>query len=124
VKSLLALAGAALAAGTAAAAVAAPLSAPPVGPLPKSPVVSVSGARGTTIAVSLPKQRASSGLVWRVARKFDSHVVQQAGEGEIGAYVVLIFRTVGRGKTTLSFGLTKGETAKAFKAARYAVTVR
>jgi hypothetical protein len=113
-----------LAAAASAAAIAAPLSAPPVGPLPKGPVTSITAARGTTISIALKQAPSSSGLVWRVARSFNSKVVQQVGEGELVGHVVLLFRAVGPGKTMLVFGQTRGERPKAFKSATYRIQVR
>jgi hypothetical protein len=122
-KKLIWTLAAVLAATVCATALAAPRSAPPVGPLPKGPVTTISAARGTTISVALKQAPSSTGLVWRVARAFDSKVVQQAGEGELAGHIVLLFRAVGPGKTTLSFGQTRGERPKAVKSATYKIQV-
>ena len=49
---------------------------------------------------------------------------QQVSEADVGASVVLVCSASGIGKTTVAFGLTRGETAKAFESRRFVVTVR
>ncbi len=89
----------------------------PVGPLPPGPVSTTTTAPDQLVAVALPRAGKRSGLIWRVARRYDSHVVRQVSEADIGANVVLVFRVVGRGNTALVFALTRGDTsAKAVKA--------
>ncbi len=105
-----ALAGAALADST------------PVGPLPAGPTSTIQTQKGQLVAFALPQR--TGGRVWRIARPFDSHVVQQVSEADVGASVVLVFRATGSGKTTVSFGLTRGETAKAYESRRFVVSVR
>ena len=77
--------------------------------------------RGELIAVALPQR--SGGNVWRVARAFDSTVVEQLSEARVGSSVVLVFRSKQPGHVTLSFALTKGETAKALESRTFTVTV-
>ena len=103
---------------------AAPASAPPVGPLPSGPVTTVSAQNGTLIAVALPGEKASSGLVWRLARKVNASVLRQVSERNIGRDVVVVYRAVGVGSVTVAYGLTKGETRKAFQSVRYSVRIR
>jgi hypothetical protein len=75
------------------------------------------------VAFALPRR--TGGRVWRVARPFNSRVVQQVSEGRIaGGVVVVVFRATGPGTASVAFGLTRGETAKAFEARRYTVRVR
>jgi hypothetical protein len=114
---------------TAALAVAAVLAGPagadstPVGPLPKGPVTKVATARGSLVAVALPQQRASTGLVWRIARPLNSRVLRQVSEGEIGPNVVVVFRAVGAGRASVAFALTRGDASrKAVRALTYQVT--
>jgi hypothetical protein len=96
----------------------------PVGPLPAGKVTSVSTPRGTLIAVALPRQKASTGLVWRVARAYNAKVVKQVSEADVGSSVVLVYRAAGKGKTSVILALTKGDTSpKAVKAATYRITV-
>ncbi len=83
----------------------------PVGPLPAGPVATTSTKPGQLVAVALPSASASSGLVWRIARSFNSKVVQQVSEANVGANVVLVFKVVGRGNTSLVFAQTKGDTS-------------
>jgi hypothetical protein len=92
----------------------------PVGPLPKPAVTTVTTAKGSLVAVALPRQAPRTGLVWRVARPLDARVVRQVGEAEVGSSVVLVFRVVGRGRASLHFALTRGDTSpKAARAVRY-----
>jgi hypothetical protein len=97
-------------------------SAPPVGPLPPGQVTSVSAKRGTLVAVALPAQTSSSGLVWRLARG-NPAVVRQVAERNLGPAIVIVYRTAGRGNATISYGLTKGESRKAYKSVTYKITV-
>lgn len=96
-------------------------AAAPVGPLPPSPITTIDTQKGQLIAVALPSR--SGGRVWRVARRFDSRVVRQVAEADVGTNVVLVFKAVGSGSTQVALGLTPGETAKAYEARRYAVRV-
>jgi hypothetical protein len=98
-------------------------SAPPVGALPPGPTTTIVTKRGSLVAVALPRAAASTGLVWRIARSFDSRVVQEATEGDVGKSVVLVFKAVAPGRTKVVFALTKGESAKAVRAATYDVRV-
>lgn len=113
-----------LAVSTAAAALATAgtAAAPPVGPLPAGPVSKIETNKGQLVAVALPHR--ANGRVWRVARAFDGRVLRQASEADVGSQVVLVFRAFGVGKTTLAFGLTRGERAKAYESRRFVVTVR
>jgi hypothetical protein len=99
-------------------------SAPPVGPLPRGQVTTVSASAGTLIAVALPGQAPASGLVWRLARSVDTKVLRQTAERNIGRDVVVIYKAVGRGSATVSYGLTKGETRKAYKSVTYKLSIR
>ncbi len=110
----LALLAALVAAGTAAA------DSTPVGPLPKPAVTKVTTAKGSLVAVALPRQAPRTGLVWRIARRLDTRVVRQVGEADVGPSVVLVFRVVGAGRTSLHFALTRGDASpKAVRAVRY-----
>jgi hypothetical protein len=96
---------------------------PPVGPLPKGPTSTISTEKGQLVAFALPRR--ADGRVWRVARKFDARVVRQVSEGDVsGGLVVVVFRAIAPGRTTVAFGLTRGETAKAFESRRFTVRVR
>ena len=87
-------------------------SAPPVGPLPKGPVAAVTTTKGQLVAVALPHR--TGGLVWRLARPLNPKVLQQVSEADVGNSVVVVFRAVGRGQAAIKFGLTRGETRKAY----------
>jgi len=111
----------------AAAAVTAVLATPaladstPVGPLPKGPTSTFATHRGWFVAVALPRQPKSSGLVWRIARPFDSDILHQVSEGDVGKNVVVVFNVSGTGTTPIIFALTKGDTSP--KAMRAITTV-
>jgi hypothetical protein len=92
----------------------------PVGPLPKSPTTTIATKKGLLVSVAL---KSRSGLSWRLARGVDPKVLVQVSEADVGSSVVLVYRAVGRGRVNLAFGLTKGETKKAYGAARYSVRV-
>jgi hypothetical protein len=112
---------AATAAAVAAAATAG-ASSPPVGPLPAGPLASVVTQKGQLVAVALPHR--PGGRVWRIARPVDQRVLRQVSEADVASSVVLVFRAVGAGTATLAFGLTKGETTKAYESRRFTVQVR
>jgi hypothetical protein len=103
-------------------AVPASASAPPVGPLPPGQVTTVNSKRGTLIAIALPAQSASSGLVWRLARSNPS-IVRQIAERSVGPAVVVVYRTIAPGTARVAYGLTKGEIPKAYKSLTYRIDV-
>jgi hypothetical protein len=94
---------------------------PPVGPLPKPKVTTLKTTRGSLFSIALPRR--GDGYVWRIARALDSRVVREVAEGDVGTTVVLVFRAAGRGHASIVVAETKGETAKAYRAVRYDVTV-
>jgi hypothetical protein len=59
-----------------------------------------------------------------VARAYDSAVLRQQSEEDVGASVVLVFKAIRPGRVTLRFGLTRGESAHAFESRTYNVQVR
>lgn len=93
----------------------------PVGPLPKSPSSTFSTHRGWFVAVALPRQPKSSGLVWRIARRFDSNILHQVSEADVGKNAVVVFNVSGTGTTSIIFALTKGDSSP--KAIRAITTV-
>jgi hypothetical protein len=97
-------------------------SAPPVGALPAGPTSTIQTQKGELVAVALPNR--GGGKVWRIARAFDAKVLQQVGEANVGGSVVLVFKAKGSGTTAVVFGLTKGETAKAYESRKFVVSVR
>ena len=97
-------------------------TAPPVGPLPPGPTKAVSVKPNKTFVISLPKSK-DAALVWRAGRNYDGAVVRELGEGETKTSVWLRFQSLGAGKTSLVFALTRGERAHAFAARTFRVTV-
>ncbi len=94
----------------------------PVGPLPAGSVATTTTKPGQLVAVALPHASGSSGLVWRIARGYDSNVVREISEADVGASVVVVYKVVGRGDTALVFALTRGDTSpKAVKAATHKI---
>jgi hypothetical protein len=117
VKVLIAVAGAALFVAASARA-----DAPPVGPLPAGPTATIATQKGEFVAVALPRR--AGGRVWRLARRIDAGILRQVSEANVGAnVVVVVFRAVGAGTTAVAFGLTRGETPRAFESRRYSVRV-
>jgi len=105
----------------AALASAAEASAPPVGPLPPGPTQSITTQKGQLVAVALPSSTA--GRAWRIARAYNAGVLHEITERNVGSSVVVVYSAVGRGSTTIVYALTKGETAHAYAARRFVVTV-
>jgi hypothetical protein len=96
----------------------------PVGPLPKGPRSSIASERGTLVAIALPRQKPSTGLVWRLARQVDPSVLRQVSEGDVGSSVVVVFRAVHTGSARLVFALTRGDSSpRALKSRTYTVRV-
>jgi hypothetical protein len=96
-------------------------STPPVGPLPKGPVTTITTPSQEYVSVAL--NRGQSGLVWRVARSWNTRVVVQTAESNLGDLTVYVFRTIEPGTTTLRFALTNDDRPKAYKAATYKLMV-
>ena len=74
-------------------------------------MTTIETARGSLVAVALPRQNPATGLVWRVARRVDARVLKQVSEANVGASVVVVFRAIGKGNATIRFGLTRGESS-------------
>jgi hypothetical protein len=81
----------------------------PVGPLPEGTESTVRTQRGFLLAVALPRPKPSTGLVWRLARGLDPKIVRQIEEVETAASVIVVFKVVGYGTTSIVFALTRGE---------------
>ena len=95
----------------------------PVGPLPAGPRATIDVQHGELVALALPQR--SAGRVWRVARPFDSNVLRQVSEADVGSSIVLVFRARNAGRTTIAMALTKGDaSAKALESRRFLVRVR
>jgi hypothetical protein len=94
----------------------------PSGRSPPGPSSTIQTQTGQLLAFALPHR--TGGRVWRVARQFDSQIVEQVTEGDVGPTVVLVFKAKQAGSTTVVFALTRGERTKAFEARRFVVRVR
>ena len=97
-------------------------SSTPVGPLPAGPTSTILTKPGQLVAFALPHR--ANGRVWRVAGNVNSAVLVQVTEGDVGSNVVLVFKAKAKGTAKVSFGLTRGETKKAYDARRFVVNVR
>ena len=94
----------------------------PIGPLPAGPVSTIATNPGQLVAVALPHAAKKSGLVWRIARRYDSTVLRQISEADVGVNVVLVFKVINRGHTSLVFALTRGDTSsKAVKSSTHKI---
>jgi hypothetical protein len=96
-------------------------SAPPVGPLPPGPVTSISTSKDSLVSVALPSR---AGKSWRLARAVSPKVLVEVTEGNVGSTVVVVYRAVGRGSVSVRWGLTRGETRKAYASATFNVRVK
>ena len=95
----------------------------PIGSLPAGPVGSIVTQRGELVAVALPVR--SGGRVWRVARAFDAGVLRQVSEANVGSSVVLVFRALGTGATTITLALTRSDTSSVgLQSRRFHIRVR
>src|SRR5262245_58389971 len=98
-------------------------SATPVGKLPAGKTVAYKTIPGKTVSFTLPRPAVKGG-VWRIARSYDGGVVQQLGERKLKDGTVRItLETTGPGTTRVIFAVTKGETAKAYAARIFEITV-
>jgi hypothetical protein len=126
VRSSVAIGLAALVTGVVlAVAAAAHADSKPVGALPAGPVSTVTTAPQQLVAVAMPRGTKQSGLVWRLARRYNANVVREVSEANVGRNVVVVFRVIGRGDTSLIFALTRGDTSsKAIKTLRHKIHSR
>jgi hypothetical protein len=96
----------------------------PVGTLPKGPQSTIASERGALVAVALPRQKPSTGLVWRLARQVDPSVLRHISEGDVGSSVVVVFRAVHTGSAKVVFALTRGDSSRrALRSRTYTVRV-
>lgn len=49
--------------------------------------------------------------------------MRQVAERSLGPTIVVVFKGVARGQATISYGLTKGESKKAYKSVTYKITI-
>ncbi len=87
----------------------------------EGPVTSISTAKGSLVSVALPSR---AGKSWRLARAVNARVLVEVTEANVGASVVIVYRAVGAGSVSVRYGLTRGETAKAYASATFNVRVR
>jgi hypothetical protein len=83
--------------------------APPVGKLTEAKVITQHAPRGSLVSLALPKSR--GGAVWRVARTYDGHVATEVEEHTLRSSVVIVFRAVASGHTTITYALTPSATS-------------
>jgi hypothetical protein len=76
---------------------------------------------GLLFAIALP--RPAAGLTWRGARLSDATVARPLDEGELNHNIVFTYRAGETGTTTVVYALTRDETAKAFQARYFKITV-
>ena len=95
-------------------------TAPPVGPLPKGAVTTIRTQAGSLLAVALPHR---SGFVWRLAHGNSTKLLVEVSEADVGQDVVVLYRAVRPGRAQLAYGLTRGETRRAFASLTFDVTV-
>ena len=94
----------------------------PIGPLPPGPITTISTPAGSLVSVALPK--GAQGRVWRQAGTINQKVLREVDEANVGPNVVIVFKAVGKGKAKAVYGLTKGETSKAYASDTFVITVR
>ena len=105
------------------AAAGASASATPVGKLPPATKIAYKVTPDKSLTLTLPRP-AIKGGVWRVARAYDSKVVFQQGERTLASGAIRItLHATGPGTTRVIYALTKGETAKAYAARIFEITV-
>ncbi|HEY1478818.1 MAG TPA: hypothetical protein VGF46_02255 [Gaiellales bacterium] len=97
-------------------------TAPPVGALPAGPTAKVHMKKGQIVTISLP--HGVHGRVWRIKGSVNGTILREVSERDRGSKLEVTFKAVGKGMTVVRFGLTRGETARAFLGRRYAVRVR
>jgi predicted secreted protein len=98
-------------------------TAPPVGALPSGPTAKIETQKGQLVAIALPEH--TGGRVWRIARPFDSKVIQEVREqSDVGGNLVVVFKATGTGSAAISFGLTRGERSKAFESRQFHIQVK
>jgi hypothetical protein len=87
-------------------------SSAPIKTIPRGPVTTTRTSAGQLTAVALPRPAgAYRGYVWRLARGYDAHVVREVSEADVQSGVVIVYRVVGRGRTSLIYGLTRGDSS-------------
>ena len=98
-------------------------SAVPVGKLPHATTIAYKVTPDKSLTLTLPRPSIKGG-VWRVARAYDDKVVYQQGERTLPSGAIRItLHATGPGTTRVVFALTKGETAKAYAARIFEITV-
>jgi hypothetical protein len=118
---ILVVASTASAALLTALATTASATATPVGPLPPGPTSMIRTQPGQLVAVALPHR--VGGKVWRSATSIDPRKLRQVSEADVGSSVVLVYKALEVGNATIEFGLTKGETPKAFESRQFVVKI-
>jgi hypothetical protein len=96
-------------------------TAPPVKVVPAGPLSTIVTKQGELVSFALPRK---AGYSWRLARNSAPGVVRQVSEGNVGASVVVVFKAVTRGRATVVYAATRGESTTAVSARTYVVAVR
>jgi hypothetical protein len=99
----------------------APLTAPPVTSIPRGPSAAITTQRGELVSVALPHR---AGLSWRIARPPNARFLREVAEADVGRSVVVVFRTMRKGRAKVVFALTRGESARGLASRTYTVTIR
>jgi len=94
----------------------------PIGPLPPGPTTTISTIGTSLVSVVLPK--GAQGRSWRQKGTVDPMLLREVTEVTVGGNIVIIFKAVGRGTAKVQYGLTRGETKKAYASATFLVHIR
>jgi hypothetical protein len=92
----------------------------PVGPLPKGPTTTITVSKGSLVSIALPSR---AGKSWRFAGRIVPARLAQVGEADVGPSVVIVYRAKSRGVAVVRYGLTRGETAKAYASATFRIRI-
>ena len=92
----------------------------PVGPLPKGPTTTITVSKGSLVSIALPSR---AGKSWRFAGRVVPAQLAQVGEADVGPSVVVVYRAKGSGVAVVRYGLTRGDTAKAYASATFRIRV-
>ena len=95
---------------------------PPVGTLPKGPLTTITSQAQGYVSVVL--NRGQSGLIWRIARPYNTQIIVLTAKTNLGDLTLWVFRTIKPGTTTLRYALTHNQEPKAYQAATYQLIIQ